>query len=112
MGDRSSPVVAFGFPIGAEEEVEIDGFPALVEASDNLDDHEWPVELVPHGHHEYRYWFLSVRGTSDRGGDWGSVLHPPAMPPDADKVRAAKEWCAAHGIDWQEPRWSALAAYN
>lgn len=112
MGDRAIPIVAFGFPVGAEEEIEIEGFAALIEASDNMDDKYWPVQLVSHGHHEYRYFLLAITGTVDNGGDWGSCLDIPTLPPEEHKIQDAKAWCATHNIPWQEPAWSALAAYR
>lgn len=112
MGTRAVPIVAFGFPIGAEEEIEIGGFAALVEASDNMEDKDWPVHLVDHGHHEYRHFFLAIRGTFTQAGDWGAYLDVPTLPPEEYKIQDAKAWCAANNIPWQEPAWSALAAYR
>lgn len=115
MGSRAEPIIAFGFPLGDEEgeswKAPAD-FAALVEASDNMTDKDWPVELVPHGYHDYRYWFLSIRGTSSNGGDWGSTVRVPDAAPTRQKIEAAKAWCASHKLPWQTPHWVALAAYR
>ena len=112
MGNRAEPIIAFGFEIGAEEEVEIEGFADLVEATDNLEDDSWPVVLVSHGHHEYRYWFLSVRGTHQSSGDWGGTVDVPSLEPEPEKIQAAKAWCKEHNIPWKTPAWSAMASYG
>lgn len=111
MGVRATPVIAFGFDLGAEEE-DLDFLRGEITAADDLNDRDWPVELVPHGHHDYRYFFLSVRGTSKHGGDWGAVLPVSPATPTADKIEAAKDWCKEHGITWQAPQWCALARYT
>lgn len=114
MSNRAEPILAYGFDLGDQTELEdeIDGFEDLVEASDNLEDKEWPVTLVSHGHNEYRYWFLSIRGAHRNGGDWGSVLNVPAELPDSSRIESAKAWCETHHIKWQEPQWSAMASYG
>lgn len=112
MGDRAIPIVCFGFPLGAEEEVEIEGLPELIEATDNMEDKDWPVQLVAHGHHEYRHFMVAISGTVDTGGDWGDYRDVPSLPPEEHMIEAAKAWCVEHKIPWQEPAWSALAAYR
>ena len=111
MGTRAIPVIAFGFDLGSEEE-DLDFLQDEITASDDLNDRDWPVEMVPHGHRDYRYFFLSVRGTSKHGGDWGDALPVSAISPTADKIEAAQAWCKEHGITWRAPQWCALASYS
>lgn len=111
MGTRARPVIAFGFQLGDEEE-DLDHLKAEIQASDDLNDRDWPVELVPHGHHDHRYFFLSVRGTSSHAGDWGDTLPVPTASPANAKINAAKRWCQEHGIRWRTPRWQAMASYT
>lgn len=112
MSNSASPIVAFGFDLGDESKLKsIDGFQHLIDATYSLNDKGWAVELFPHGHHEYRYWFLSIRGTRTGCGDWGSVVHFGA-PPFSSKIEAAEAWCKEHNILWQTPQWAAVATYD
>ncbi len=111
MGTRATPVIAFGFDLGAEEE-DLDYLASEIRAADDLNDRDWPVHLISHGHHDYRYFFLSVRGTYKGGGDWGDTLPCPVAAPTEDKIEAAKAWCKEHGITWRAPQWCAFASYH
>lgn len=114
MSNCASPIVAYGFDLGDEESLgqKLAGILDLIETSYAMKDSKWPVELIPHGHHEYRYWFLSIRGSRISGGEWGSLVHFPVATPDAAKIEAAEAWCKEHNIPWQTPQWSAVATYD
>lgn len=113
MGSRAVPIIAYGFNLGAEEEGDLEGVAAeLIEASDNMEDGDWPVELISHGYHDYRFFFLAVRGTKKRGSDWGSAIPISAVPPTYQQVDAAQEWCEKRGIKWHAPQWCAMASYS
>lgn len=111
MGTRATPIIAYGFDLGSEED-DLDFLADEIAAADDLNDRDWPVHLVSHGHHDCRHFFLSIRGTYKCSGDWGGVLPCPYGAPPEDKIEAAKAWCKEHGIEWRGPMWCAMAAYR
>lgn len=112
MGTRAFPIVAFGFNLGFEEDIEVEGFAVLAEATGDMEDGDWPVQLVNHGHHEYPAWFVAIRGTVVMDNDWGGVVDVHSYETSDQALSEAGEWCDKHKIPWQEPRWRAMAGYR
>lgn len=70
-----------------------------------------PVELIAHCSHEYPMYFLAVRGTETKA--WrGSPQKVETLAIDDAKVQAMREWCVAHGVEWQEPAWHIFSMWG
>ena len=70
-----------------------------------------PVDLIMHCSHEYPMYFLAVRGTESKAYR-GSPTKVEAAPIEPAQVQAMREWCGAHGIEWQEPAWHIFSMWG
>ncbi len=113
MSNRASPVVGFGFSLGDGTGMEIPGWEKLVEDTYEENDKDWPVELVPHGYHDYRFWFVAIRGSVLRDAEWGSMIRVETIAiPSTAQVADAKAWCDERKIPWTKPEMVAMATYD
>jgi hypothetical protein len=72
-----------------------------------------PVDIVSHCSGEYPMYIVAIRGT-ERTANRGSpeVIDPASLAVPAEKIEAAKAWCEAHRIEWQEPHWLLCSMWN
>lgn len=137
MGQSTDGILVFGFDLGVEDESpdflgEFDDLTDLL--SDEAGLTEWrndftdaqssayfktrreleaacPVDIVLHCSGDYPMYILAIRGyeySASRGSP--EIIEMDKLIVDDAKIQAAKEWCEAHGIEWQEPKW-VLASY-
>lgn len=140
MGQSTDGILAYGFDLGIEEEKpewlgEHDDLEDLTAAdagltepaTENYKDPAWsaywaakrateaacPIELVSHCSGKYPMYIMAVRGsvkTAKRGYPETLTADDLTVPPE--KVAAAKAWCEAHGIEWQEAKWILASMWN
>jgi hypothetical protein len=113
MSNSAEPIVAYGFNLGPEPDMEDEDVLKLIEEWENKEPGDWPIELVRHGHYDYTHIFVAIRGSKKRGWDWGATVNPlDLVLPTPGHEATAKAWCEEHGIAWQEPKLLAMAYYG
>ena len=70
-----------------------------------------PVELVIHCSYDYPMYFLALRGTKVRA--WrGSPVQVQTPTPSGHPLTAMRQFCAHHGIAWEEPQWHIFSLWG
>jgi hypothetical protein len=137
MGISTDGILAFGFDLGLEGEKpeflgdheDIDEM-VTAEAGLTAPEHrdyerDWreywkakkaalaacPIELIEHCSGEYPMYIIAVRGTGGYARR-GYAQKVDTSPPAPEKIEAARAWCEAHGIEWQEPCWLLASFYS
>lgn len=130
MGTSTNGILVFGFNVCDEDD---EPLPDLLDGYEDFDDlvrdeagiPEWtenrpdgyfetvrqalaecPVTLVMHCSYNYPMYILAINGTkktAHRG--YPQEITQEELSVSAESIEKAKAWCAAHGIEWQEPKW-------
>lgn len=127
MGISSDGILYFGFEVGGEEEPPewMDGHEEFAdfliakaglpedspyEVRKRIED-ECPVELQMHCSFDYPMYILGVRGAEHRAHR-GFVVEIDDLTVPQEKIDAAKAWCEANKIEWEEPGWLLCSMYG
>lgn len=132
MGTSTDAIVAFGFNLGEEwpEALRIEGeeYPDFEDwIAEHLGLGDWqvegywarkreavnafPVEIISHCSGDYPEYFIAIRGTQQRASR-GYPVKLETGEVDSSKVQALREFCAQHGIEWEEPAWHAFSMWH
>ena len=130
MGISSDGVLAFGFPVGGEDEapewlLNTDGkevgfeeyacgewdFENVPYAQRAKDLAACPADLVLFCSYEYPMYLLVVRGTTLTAAR-GDCVDVDDFEVSAEKISAFRTWCEGRGIEWQEPKWRLVSMYG
>ena len=139
MGVSTDAILCFGFPVGDDENrpkflKEYEEFHDLIRADAGIG--EWneampeaaydaywrrcrdaekacPVDLVLHCTYEFSMYILIVRGceiTAERGRPVDIDI--AKLTPSADQIAEMKLWCAAHDVEFSQPRLILCSMYG